>query len=451
MAMERSSMARVDGSAEPEPPAPRSSGVASKNRPSAARALAPLVRGLLGDEIPVRFELWDGSGFGPADGPGTLHVRSADALRRIVWAPGELGFGRAYVAGEIEIEGDVIGILTALQSVAPRDLRVGLRAVPAALGAAVRAGALGPPLPAPPEEARVGGLRHSLRRDTRAVTHHYDVGNDFYEMVLGPTMTYSCARFVDPATSLEQAQESKHELICRKLGLRDSAPMRFLDVGCGWGTMAMHAASSSGATVVGITLSEVQANYARQRVAASGLEDRVEIRVQDYREMRGEQFDAISSIGMFEHVGKVRTARYFETLRSLLVPGGRLLNHAISEVGGTRIRSWSFFGRYVFPDGELLDVGDVVLSMERAGFECRDVESLREHYARTLRAWLANLEANWDSAVEAVGLARARIWRIYMAASVVGFENAGISVHQVLGVVPEKGRSGMPPTRVAWG
>jgi cyclopropane-fatty-acyl-phospholipid synthase len=264
-------------------------------------------------------------------------------------------------------------------------------------------------------------------------------------------LTYSCARFADPAMSLEQAQESKHELICRKLGLREGRQLRLLDVGCGWGTMAMHAAASCGATVVGITLSEAQAGYARQRVAASGLGDRVEIRVQDYRDLRGERFDAISSVGMFEHVGKLRTAQYFETLRGLLSPEGRLLNHAISEVGGSRLRPWSFFGRYVFPDGELLDVGDVVLAMERAGFEVRDVESLREHYARTLRAWVANLEANWDAAVAKVGLTRARIWRLYMAASVIGFENGGIAVHQVLGVVPDAGRSGMPLTRSAWG
>jgi len=451
MVTEQSSIPRGGGSTEPKPPTLRSVGAPQLRRRSAAHALAPLVRSLLGGEVPVRVELWDGSGFGPTDGPGIIHVRTADALRRILWAPGELGFGRAYVAGDVELEGDLIAMFHSLHAVAPRDLRVGLRAVPPALSAAYRAGAIGLPLPAPPEEARVGGSRHSKRRDTQAVTHHYDVGNDFYELVLGPTLTYSCARFADPAMSLEQAQESKHELICRKLGLREGRQLRLLDVGCGWGTMAMHAAASCGATVVGITLSEAQAGYARQRVAASGLGDRVEIRVQDYRDLRGERFDAISSVGMFEHVGKLRTAQYFETLRGLLSPEGRLLNHAISEVGGSRLRPWSFFGRYVFPDGELLDVGDVVLAMERAGFEVRDVESLREHYARTLRAWVANLEANWDAAVAKVGLTRARIWRLYMAASVIGFENGGIAVHQVLGVVPDAGRSGMPLTRSAWG
>jgi cyclopropane-fatty-acyl-phospholipid synthase len=451
MVTQQSSMPQAGEPSEAKPPSLRSLGAPPYGRRDAAHALGPLISNLLGGRLPVRIELWDGSSLGPSDGPGTIHVRSADALRRILWAPGELGFSRAYVAGDLELEGDVVAMLTALHDVAPRDLRVGFRALPAAATAAYRAGAIGPPLPAPPEEARLVGLRHSRRRDTRAVTHHYDVGNDFYELVLGPTMTYSCARFADPAMSLEQAQESKHELIVRKLGLRAASGMRLLDVGCGWGTMAMHAASSCDARVVGITLSKAQADYARQRVAASGLSERVEIRVQDYRELKGERFDAISSVGMFEHVGKVRTAEYFETLHRLLVPGGRLLNHAISEVGGSRLRPWSFFGRYIFPDGELLDVGDVVLAMEQAGFECRDVESLREHYAKTLRAWVANLEANWDAAVKEVGLARARIWRLYMAASVTGFEDGGISVHQVLGVVPDGGRSNMPPTRASWG
>jgi len=452
MVTEESSVPRPSRGEQPKRPAMTLVGSFPDRPHGAAAALQPLVHNLLGGQIPVRFELWDGSVIGPSDGVATFHVRSSDALRRILWAPGELGFARAYVAGDIELEGDLVAILESLHAVAPRDVRVGLRALSAAFAAAYRAGALGLPLPAPPEEARIAGLRHSRRRDTRAVTHHYDVGNDFYRLVLGPSMTYSCARFADPDMTLEQAQESKHELICRKLGWPADRPLRLLDVGCGWGSMAMHAAANHGATVVGITLSAEQARLARRRVVEAGLGENVEIRVQDYRELRGERFDSISSIGMFEHVGKVRMAEYFETLRGLLGPGGRLLNHAISEQGGSKLRPWSFFGRYVFPDGELLDVGDVVLAMERAGFECRDVESLREHYARTLRAWVANLEANWDGAVEEVGLARARIWRLYMAGSVIGFEDGGIAVHQVLGVVPgEDGRSGMSPTRAAWG
>ena len=266
-------------------------------------------------ELPVRFELWDGSVLGPTDSPGVFRIRSTDALRRIFWAPCELGLARAYVAGDIELEGDLVQTLWDLRSAAPRNLRVGLRMLPAAVRAAYRAGAIGPPLPAPREEAvRLSWRQHSKRRDVRAVTHHYDVGNDFYRLMLGPSMTYSCARFAEPGMSLEQAQASKHELICRKLGLDQGGQKRLLDVGCGWGGMAMHAAAVHGAKVVGITLSGEQARFAKRQVVDAGLADKVEIRVQDYRDLRGERFDAISSIGMFEHVGRVRTAEYFETL-----------------------------------------------------------------------------------------------------------------------------------------
>ncbi len=215
--------------------------------------------------------------------------------------------------------------------------------------------------------------------------------------------------------------------------------------------MAIHAAVNHGARVVGIALSHEQVDRATVRVREAGLEDLVQIRYQDYRDLRGEQFDAISSIGMFEHVGTARTAQYFATLRELLVPTGRLLNHAISSPGGSRLGPRTFIGRYVFPDGELVDVGEVLLAMERAGFEVRDVESLREHYSHTLHCWVANLEEHWDEAVALVGRARAEIWRLYMAASAIGFDDGGIAVHQVLGVVPDAhGSSGMPRTRNAW-
>jgi cyclopropane-fatty-acyl-phospholipid synthase len=293
---------------------------------------------------------------------------------------------------------------------------------------------------------------HSKQRDAVAISHHYDVGNDFYRLVLGPSMTYSCARFDREGMSLEEAQRSKHDLICRKLGLAERPGARLLDVGCGWGSMAMHAAKSYGARVVGVTLSASQAEFARARARDAGLEANVEIRLQDYRDLGGETFDAISSIGMFEHVGTKRMDEYFNILFSLLAPTGRLLNHAISTPGGSRMRGRSFINRYVFPDGELVDLADVAGAMERAGFEVRDVESLREHYSETLHAWVANLEGSWDEAVGLVGEPRARVWRLYMAGSANGFDDGGIAVHQVLGVVPAQGgASGMPRARAGWG
>jgi len=407
---------------------------------------------LVGADAPVRITFWDGSSFGPESVVGTLTLRSPDALRRIVWAPGELGIARAFVAGDLSVEGDIFEVLVALRDASPNDLRqLDARTLAATVRAARRLGALGTPLPPPPEECRPAGRIHSPARDARAISHHYDVGNDFYRLVLGPSWTYSCARFVTPASSLEEAQSAKYELICRKLGLDERPGARLLDVGCGWGSMAIHAAVNHGARVVGIALSHEQVDGAAARVREAGLEDLVEIRYQDYRDLRGERFDAISSIGMFEHVGTARTAQYFATLRELLVPTGRLLNHAISSPGGSRLGSRTFIGRYVFPDGELIDVGEVLLAMERAGFEVRDVESLREHYSRTLHCWVANLEEHWDEAVALVGRARAEIWRLYMAASAIGFDDGGIAVHQVLGVVPDAhGSSGMPRTRNAW-
>jgi len=417
-----------------------------------AELVRPLVEMLLGSPPPIRFELYDGSTLGPEGGAGVVRVRSAAALRRLFWAPGELGLSRAFVAGDIELEGDIFAVLRVLQDAAQPDLRfLGAAGLSAAARAARRLGAIGPPLPPPPQEVRPVGWRHSVRRDAASVSHHYDVGNDFYRLVLGPSLTYSCARFTDEHTDLEQAQAAKFELICRKLGLHERPGKRLLDVGCGWGSMALHAAREHKAQVVGVTVSAEQAELARRLVADSGLDGQIEIRLQDYRAVRGETFDAISSIGMFEHVGRARQDLYFETLRALLRPGGRLLNHAISSPGSSKPGRFSFIYRYVFPDAELLDVGEAVLAMERAGFEVRDVESLREHYVKTLHAWVANLETGWNDAVALVGLARARIWRLYMAGCANRFEEGAIAIHQVLGVVPDDaGHSFMPPTRSGW-
>jgi len=414
---------------------------------SAARALAPFVNALLGESIPVEVRFWDGSHLGATDGPAKIVLRSPDALRQILWAPNEVGFARSFITGKVEIEGDLIEAIRAVFLGAPQDLLIGTRTVARALVGAARLGVLGPPPRRPAEEARLRGGRHSRERDAAAISHHYDVGNDFYRLLLGESMTYSCARFVHPDDSLEVAQAAKYDLICRKLGLKEG--MRMLDVGCGWGGMAMHAAAHYRVGAVGITLSEQQYDLARKRVAEAGLSDWVEIRLQDYRDVDdGRPYDAISSIGMFEHVGKEQMAAYFSVLSQVLVPGGRLLNHAISTPDGASFDRRSFTARYVFPDGELEDVADVVSAMEAVDLEVRDVESLREHYSLTLRQWVINLDGHWEEAVSLVGLVRARIWRLYMAAAVVGFEMNETGLHQVLGVkTMADGVSGMPMTR----
>ncbi len=411
-------------------------------------------------ELPVEIEFWDGSSYGRRDVPSRIRVNSADALRRILRSPDQLGLARSFVAGDLDVRGSVADTLRALKASAPRSRVARAVAIPRMLAAARQLGVLAGPSPQIPAEELVPiGRRHSLSRDRQAISHHYDVGNEFYEIVLGEAMTYSCARFTDPSLPLADAQAAKHDLICRKLGLsdvRESAEpqrprKRLLDVGCGWGSMAIHAAANFDVDVVGVTISEQQAEYARRRVAAAGLEDRIEIRLQDYRETVDGPFDAISSIGMSEHVGSEKLRTYFDQLYGLLAVGGRLLNHAISSPDGLRLGRRTFVHRYVFPDGELIDVGASQVALERAGFEIRDVENLREHYAITLRHWVANLEARWDDAVELVGERRARVWLLYMSGSINGFEDAGLQLHQVLAVrnAPD-GNSQMPLTRGAW-
>jgi cyclopropane-fatty-acyl-phospholipid synthase len=414
-----------------------------------------LVAAFLGDDPPIALRCWDGSTIGDPTASATIVISSPMAVRRLVWSPNELGLGRAYVAGDLDVEGDIFTVLALRDVLAQRGerLKIGLgaRGWVRALQAGLSVGAIGRPLPAPPQEARLGGRLHSRTRDAAAISHHYDLSNDFYRMVLGETMTYSCAYFPHDDATLDEAQRNKYDVICRKLGLQPG--MRLLDVGCGWGGMVLHAAENYGVSAVGVTLSQKQADLATKRVADAGLAGKVEIRIQDYRDIHDGPFDAISSIGMFEHVGRDRLAEYFDRLFALLQPQGRLLNHGISRPGSgdgasrAKFDKHSFINRYVFPDGELHEVGTVVSLMQERGFEVRDVESLREHYARTLRVWVANLEANWDRAVDLVG-ASARIWRLYMAGSAVNFEENRTAIHQVLGVRPDdRGRSGMPLSR----
>jgi cyclopropane-fatty-acyl-phospholipid synthase len=423
-----------------------------------ADTVEPLVHAALGREVPILVRCWDGSTLGPPDAPVRLVITNRRALRRILWAPNELGFARAYVSGDIEIEGDLSAGLDALERAADPEHGVGVTidatTRKALLRAVLRLGVLGPPPRPPAEESRQRGLRHSKARDASAIQHHYDVGNDFYRIVLGESMTYSCAYWAQPpgsAFGLDDAQFAKCDLVARKLGLR--AGMRVLDVGCGWGTFALHAAREYGASVVGITLSREQATYATKRMSDAGVGDLVEIRVQDYRDVSDGPYDAVSSIGMAEHVGAAMLPEYSADLFALLRAEGRLLNHAISRRPGprTEFAPTSFIDRYVFPDGELEPIGMMLSALEGAGFEVRDVESLREHYALTLREWVRNLEAGWDDAVRAASPARARIWRLYMAGSALAFEGNRIGVNQVLAVKPgQRGASGMPPTRAEW-
>lgn len=419
----------------------------------AAQVVGRIVEAFLGASPPLALQCWDGSRWGEPDAPLQARVSSPDAIRRLLWDPNELGLARAHVAGELDFDGSIFDLLELRDGIASRDrdvaLHLGAREWASLVRDAARLRVLGRRPAPPPEEARLRGRLHSMRRDRAAISHHYDVGNDFYRLVLGPSMTYSCALFPSAGTTLEEAQALKYEHICQKLGLRPG--QRLLDIGCGWGGMVLHAARHHGVRAVGVTISEQQAILAQERVRAAGLADRVQIRLQDYRDVDDDPFDAVSSIGMFEHVGMERVQAYFGRIRELLRPEGRLLNHAISRCSGEGpLDRDSFPARYVFPDGQLHEVGRTVSTMQDLGLECRDVESLREHYARTLRCWVHNLESDWERAVTFVGAPRARVWRLYMAGSAMGFEAHRLNIHQVLADVPDpSGRSGMPAVRPA--
>jgi cyclopropane-fatty-acyl-phospholipid synthase len=424
-------------------------------------ALADSIHTLLDAPPDIGIEAYDGSRVVPDDAVATVIVRRPEAVGRLVRAPGELGLVRAYVAGDVDLEGDLFALIQLgfdrAVTLKPRRI-IGLAK---AAGPRVWRSVLAPP-PPPPEERRLRGALHSHRRDAEAISHHYDVSNAFYSLILGPSMTYSCAVFADAHESLEAAQERKLELISTKLDLHPG--VRLLDVGCGWGQMLIHAARHHGTRGVGITISRRQAELAAKRVAEAGLTDMIEIRLQDYRDIDDGPFDAISSIGMFEHVGRAGMQRYAQRLSTLLSDRGRLLNHAIARpivqggsepptgwqaglrrvevaVGSsipTRIGS-PLHDRYVFPDGELHELGDTVTLLQEVGLEVRHTENLREHYALTLRRWLTNLDEHWDAAVDEVGEGRARVWKLYMTACAIGFERHSTEVHQVLAVKPGRG------------
>jgi cyclopropane-fatty-acyl-phospholipid synthase len=380
---------------------------------------------------PFALRFWDGSEL-PATAPGgpVFTVRSPTAIAHLLRAPGQLGLGRAYAAGELEVDDldRVIGLLDSFKA-PPIDRARRLRL----MLAAVQACGLTRPPQIPASELRPRGRRHSRERDARAVRHHYDVSNDFFALFLDESMTYSCALFSQGASTLEEAQDAKRELVCKKLALKEGE--RVLDVGCGWGSFVIHAAERHGVQAIGITLSPAQAELARRRVAQAGLADRVEIRVMDYRDLgtAGERYDAIASIGMVEHVGASQIDVYAAQLTGLLEPGGRLLNHGIARLRHGDPEAGPFSERYVFPDAAPLHVSRVTLALERAGIEPLHIEGLRQDYVDTLSEWIERLDANREQAERLAGGERVRVWRLYLRAARNGFATGFTSIFQVLG------------------
>jgi cyclopropane fatty-acyl-phospholipid synthase-like methyltransferase/DUF1365 family protein len=402
---------------------------------SAAHRVASLVRATTGLEPPVRVQAWDGSQAGPADGP-LLVIRSRRALRRLLWAPGELGLARAYVTGDIDVEGDLAEAFRRVWRLAgarPANARPSAGArLRVALGAA-RLGALGRPPAAPASEARLSGRRHTQLRDRAAVAHHYDLSNEFYELLLDETMAYSSAYFTSPDQSLAQAQRAKLDLICRKLELQPG--QRLLDVGCGWGSLILHAAEHYGVHATGVTLSVRQRDFVAKRVADRGLADRVEVRLQDYRDVTG-RFDAVSSVEMGEHVGEEQYPSYAGRLFAAVRPGGRLLLQQMSRAAGGAPGGGAFIEAYIAPDMHMRPMSQTLAHLETAGFEVRGVEALREHYVPTVQRWIDTVEARWDDFVALVGEEVARGWRLYLVGGALAFEQNRMGVDQFLAVRP---------------
>ncbi|MFR9730322.1 class I SAM-dependent methyltransferase [Saccharopolyspora sp. MS10] len=410
----------------------------SRQRRGAADRIERAVRDLIGLALPVGITAWDGSSAGPEGSPRVV-LRHRRALRHLLYSPGELGLARAYVSGDLDVEGDLADGLrrcwAALREQRPGKVRFGPRQWRRMLGEALALGAIGP-RPAPPAgEAKPRGRLHSRPRDREVIAHHYDTGNDFYQLLLDPSMAYSCAYWTrdEDGHGLAEAQREKLELICRKLELAEGD--RLLDVGCGWGSLILHAAQHHGVRATGVTLSAQQAAHVRQRVAELGLQDRVEVRLQDYREIDDQPFDAVASVEMGEHVGEGNYPVYAAALHRLLRPGGSLLIQQMSRAG-TAPGGGAFIEAYIAPDMSMVPVGHTLGHLERAGLEIRDVQAMREHYARTVEEWARTLEHDWDRAVRLVGVEQARIWRLYLAGGGLAFEENRMGVNQVLAVRP---------------
>lgn len=415
--------------------------------PRLAEALAPV----LGGDLPVRLRAWDGSEAGPSDAP-VVELRSPDAVRRLLWQPGELGAAQAYVTGELDVphvDGwDLDSALTHAFSVARERGLTGTRPSLAATVRALRAvsgiGAVGRPPAAPASQARIRGRLHSRLRDGRSISHHYDLSNEFYSLILEPNMAYSCGYHSSPDQPLEEAQSAKLSLVCRKLGLEPG--MRLLDVGCGWGSLSLHAAEHFGAKVTGVTIAAEQKRFIDARIAERGLADRVEIRLQDYRDVpERDAFDAVSSIEMGEHVGQGNYPTYAEVLRRSVRPGGRVLVQQMSRSG-----RWPgggpFIESFIAPDMHMRPVGETVALLEGSGLEVRDVHAMREHYVHTVSGWLQRFELNVERLTELVGEEVVRVWRLYLVGGAMAFRDGRMGVDQILLVRPD-GEHALPWVR----
>src|SRR6478672_11734645 len=416
-----------------------------------AARLAAALEPVVGGQLPVRLTAWDGSVAGPNDAPSVV-IRSPQALRRILWHPGELGAAQAYVTGELDVEGDLDAALTHVWSVAQQRRLGGIRPTPAAVAALLKvargAGAIGLPLPAPASQAVLKGRLHSVGRDRQAIHHHYDLSNDFYGLILDPHLAYSCGYWRSTAAdyTVEDAQRDKFELVGHKLGLRPGS--RLLDVGCGWGSMSLYAAEHFGAQVTGVTIAAEQKRFIDARIAERGLQDRVEIRLQDYREVPDSGFDAVVSLEMGEHVGQRNYRTYTHVLHDRVRPGGRVLIQQMSR-RGRHPGGGPFIESFIAPDMTMRPVGQTVDLIEESGLEVRDVQALREHYVRTVAAWHRTFEDNFDQVVALVGEEVARVWRLYLVGGAMAFRDGRMGVDQILAVRSDDGASQFEPVRPA--
>jgi cyclopropane-fatty-acyl-phospholipid synthase len=393
---------------------------------------------------PFGIRFWDSTRWSSSnrDPAFSLVLHTPEAWRTLSHSPDELALASHYVDGDIDIEGDLYLALRAIAQIESAIRSADLAAVPLRIYTSTIAGRL--------DRFLHAGLAHSQKRDAAAIAHHYDKPPAFYELFLGPTMVYSCAYFRSPANTLETAQRDKMDHICRKLALQRGE--RFLDIGCGWGSLALHAASRYGASANGVSLSSSQVDYARKRVAAAGDSVHCNIYRSDFRDLDQVHapFNKIASVGMCEHVGLKRIDAYFREAYRLLLPNGLFLNHGITRRAGTRRGGPSFIDHYVFPDGELLTVTEMIRAAEDAGFEVRDVEDLREHYEETLHRWVANLNHHRDEAIALTNAKTVRIWQLYMAGSAEAFRRGDIAVHQLLLSKNDHGHSAAPRTRDPW-